>query len=398
MAVIEHLLMSILPFVAVLSVVVFVHEFGHFQAARWCRIAVKSFSIGMGSELFGWTDKHGTRWKVSSIPIGGFVSWLDDTDPTSTAPPTEEYSQLPQEEARKRGYYRAQPAWMRALVVAAGPFTNFVFAILVFAFVAMIVGRDVTDYNSFAPKIAGVAPRSAASAAGIQVGDVIAAVDGQTITTWKQFQDIVAQRGATRMALTLTHDGATRIVGLTPQIADHPGPNGSIVHGPVVGVALDQSTGPQVIASVGPVDAVVQGAQQSWQLVASTGEYLYGMATGRNSGSDIAGPLGILNQSGKVAQASLAGHDNDFLGGLGSLGLSLLFFAAMLSVAVGFVNVLPIPVLDGGHFVFYVIEGIRGGKPLPPAAQEWAFRAGLAVMASLFLFATWNDITRWTQG
>lgn len=378
---IQSMLIYASSFVLVLSVVVFVHEFGHFRIGRWCGIAVKSFSIGLGSEWFGWTDKHGTRWKISRIPLGGFVSWIDDTDGSSLRPATEEDQALSHEEARRRGHFRAMPLWKRAATVAAGPLTNFVFAIAAFALLAFIVGRDI-------PRIDQVQPNSPAATAGLKPGDVIARIDGRDVRDFPAMQAAIARSADRPLTLVVVREAQTLGLQVTPR----PSPANARVG--VIGVVHDSS----VRQPVAPLAAVSQGAYDTWSIISQTLGYLGGVLTGRESGDQIAGPLGIINVSGQVASSALDAPNATFQQKAQMLALSLLRLMAVLSVAVGFVNLLPIPILDGGHLLFYGIEALRGGKPLPPAAQEWAFRAGFAVMASLFLFATWNDITRLFPG
>lgn len=386
----QNALIYVGSFVVVLSLVVFVHEFGHFQVGRWCGIAVKSFSIGFGSEWFGWTDKHGTRWKISNIPLGGFVSWVDDSDPTSTRPATEEAQELSIEEARRRGHFRAQPVWKRAAATAAGPVANFMFSIVAFGTLALVVGGDATDINSVPARIGGVVDNSAAAQAGLRVGDIVRAADETPIGSFMDLQRQVAGAAGRPLQLTVERDGTMVTIAATPGVREAGGQSVGVlgVSGPLV---LEAE---RVIVRYGPVEAVGVGAQRTWDVVAQTGAYIGAIFAGRESGDQIAGPLGILNVSGQVATTALEGSDDAPGGPIGMLVLSLLGLAAMLSVAVGIVNLLPIPILDGGHLVFYAIEAVRGGRPLPAAAQEWAYRAGFAVMAGLFLFATWNDITR----
>lgn len=394
----QDALVYIGSFVLVLSVVVFVHEFGHFRIGRWCGIAVKSFSIGLGSEWFGWTDKHGTRWKVSRIPLGGFVSWIDDTDGSSTLPASEADQSLSLEEARKLGHFRAMPLWKRAATVAAGPLTNFVFAIFAFALAAFVAGRDVTDYPSLAARVGGVEPGSVAAAAGLHAGDVVRAANGAPINTWGQFQELVQQSPEQTLSLLVQREGGERTLSVTPRAVERPGQNGATERVGAIGVRLGVIEADRTIESVSAGEALQFGAANTWEIVARTGAYVGGIFTGQNSGRDIAGPLGILNASGQVATMALDGDDRGLWQKVGSLFFALLQWAAMLSVAVGIVNLLPIPVLDGGHLLFYGIEALRGGKPLPASAQEWAYRAGFAVIGSLFLFATWNDIARLFPG
>ncbi|MBL8536318.1 MAG: RIP metalloprotease [Hyphomonadaceae bacterium] len=379
----QNALVYLGAFVLVLSVVVFVHEFGHFRIGRWCGIAVKSFSIGLGSEWFGWTDKHGTRWKVSRIPLGGFVSWIDDSDGTSTLPASPEHQALSDEEARQRGHFRAQQLWKRAITVAAGPLTNFVFAIVAFAILALVMGRD-------APRIDQVQPGQPASEAGLLPGDVVQTVDGRVVRDFAALQGLIATSPGQTLSFVVRRGDVVVTVPVTPR----PHPDNEQVG--MIGVMHDSSMANR--EPIPPHAALAEGASATWAILSQTTTYLANVVTGRESGAQIAGPLGILNVSGQVASSALEAPEATWSQKALFLTLSLLQLAAVLSVAVGFVNLLPIPILDGGHLLFYGIEALRGGKPIPPAAQEWAYRAGFAVMASLFLFATWNDITRLFPG
>ncbi len=386
-------------FVVVLSVVVFVHEFGHFQVAKWRKVAIDTFSIGFGKTLFGWRDKQGVQWKVGALPLGGYVKFADDADALSTAPAEQFDDPVAKADARRRGLFHAQPLTTRAMVVAAGPLTNFLFSIFAFAVFAFASGRDVTDYNAVRPYITGVAPASAAATAGVQEGDLVEAVNGAQVRGLRMFQTIIAAHPDQAVELTLLQaNGGTRIVTATPRAVERPGPNGAVERIGSLGVNLGVLPEDRVVEPVGVFAALQFGAGNTWGIIVTTFDYIGGVFTGRHSGRDIAGPLGILNVSGQYATAALDAPPSSPGGPIGTLALTLLGLAAMLSVAVGIVNLLPIPILDGGHLLFYSIEALRGGKPLPPTAQEWAYRAGFAVMGSLFLFATWNDITRLLPG
>jgi regulator of sigma E protease len=379
-------------FVLVLSVVVFVHEFGHFQVARWRKVAIDTFSIGFGKTLLGWRDKQGVQWKVGALPLGGYVKFADDADAMSTGPREQIDDPAALAEARAKGLFHAQPLLTRSLVVAAGPVFNFIFAILAFALIALIIGRDITDADALPARIAAVAPGSAAANAGLQPGDTIVTVSGRSVANFSELQAEVAPSAGRPLPVAVRRGQDTLSMTITPTNANGRG---------VLGVS-----GPMVLPSerrverFGPVEALGVGAANTWGIVAQTGAYIGAIFAGRESGDQIAGPLGIINVSGQVATSALTapGGGDNWTDRLGTLGISLLGLAAVLSVAVGFVNLLPIPILDGGHLLFYAIEAARGGRPLPPAAQEWAYRAGFAVMASLFLFATWNDITRLLPG
>lgn len=380
MDVLQNILIYAGSFVLVLSVVVFVHEFGHFQVARWRGVAIDTFSIGFGKTLLGWRDKQGVQWKVGALPLGGYVKFADDADAMSTAPREKIDGPAALAEARAKGLFHAQPLSTRSMVVAAGPVTNFIFSIIAFGLLVFILGRDVAS-------VAAVQPESPAAAAGLQQGDLIRSIDGERIRDFQDLQRVVSQAPNQTLSLIVLRDGSEVSMQITPR----PRPDNPQIGS--IGIAGQRER-------VGPLTALAVGASDTWGIIAQTGAYIGGIFTGRESGNQIAGPLGIINVSGQVATSALTGGGNDvtWLDRLSFLALSLLNLAAVLSVAVGIVNLLPIPILDGGHLLFYGIEAVRGGKPLPPSAQEWAYRAGFAVMASLFLFATWNDITRLFPG
>ncbi len=380
MDVLQNILIYAGSFVLVLSVVVFVHEFGHFQVARWRGVAIDTFSIGFGKTLLGWRDKQGVQWKVGALPLGGYVKFADDADAMSTAPREKIDDPAALAEARAKGLFHAQPLSTRSMVVAAGPVTNFIFSIIAFGLLVFILGRDVAS-------VAAVQPESPAAAAGLQQGDLIRSIDGERIGDFQDLQRVVSQAPNQTLSLLVLRDGSEVSMQITPR----PRPDNPQIGS--IGIAGERER-------VGPLTALAVGASDTWGIIAQTGAYIGGIFTGRESGNQIAGPLGIINVSGQVATSALTGGGDDitWIDRLGFLALSLLNLAAVLSVAVGIVNLLPIPILDGGHLLFYGIEAVRGGKPLPPSAQEWAYRAGFAVMASLFLFATWNDITRLFPG
>ncbi len=380
MDVLQNILIYAGSFVLVLSVVVFVHEFGHFQVARWRGVAIDTFSIGFGKTLLGWRDKQGVQWKVGALPLGGYVKFADDADAMSTAPREKIDDPAALAEARAKGLFHAQPLSTRSMVVAAGPVTNFIFSIIAFGLLVFILGRDVAS-------VAAVQPESPAAAAGLQQGDLIRSIDGERIGDFQDLQRVVSQAPNQTLSLIVLREGSEVSMQITPR----PRPDNPQIGS--IGIAGQRER-------VGPLTALAVGASDTWGIIAQTGAYIGGIFTGRESGNQIAGPLGIINVSGQVATSALTGGGNDvtWLDRLSFLALSLLNLAAVLSVAVGIVNLLPIPILDGGHLLFYGIEAVRGGKPLPPSAQEWAYRAGFAVMASLFLFATWNDITRLFPG
>lgn len=382
-AVLQNILTYAGSFVVVLSIVVFVHEYGHFQVARWRRVAIDTFSIGFGRTLLGWRDRHGVQWKIGALPLGGYVKFLDDADAVSSAPRERIEDPAARAEARRKGLFHAQSLITRSLVVSAGPVTNFIFSILAFALLALVVGRDTA-------RIDQIQPNAPAAAAGLQVGDVLVAVNGKAIRDFQALQRVVSESPNQTLSVVALRGGRQLSLTLTPMPrADNPN---------IGAIGVGHTSSYQSRERIGPLAALADGATSTWEIVAQTAGYVGGVFTGRESGNQIAGPLGIINVSGQVASSALDAPNTTLSQKLQLLALSLLNLAAVLSVAVGIVNLLPIPILDGGHLLFYGVEALRGGKPLPPVAQEWAFRAGFAVMASLFLFATWNDITRLFPG
>jgi len=381
------LLLAAAAFVAVLSVIVFVHEFGHFQAARWGKVAIDTFSIGFGKTLWSGRDRHGVTWRVAALPLGGYVKFEGDADAVSSHPDAAIEDPAALAEARRRGLFHAMPLSTRAFVVAAGPLTNFIFSILVLALLAMIFGRDVTP-----PRVEGVVAGGAAATAGLQAGDRVVAVDGKPTESIGALQKIIRVHPGERIVLTLERADATLqlpVVVSSKRELDQTGVEGDVGF---IGVSLMSEPGRRKVERVGPIEAVGIGATQVWGLIANTGAYVGNVFSGKASAKHIAGPIGIFGASGQVAKGAISGDDT--LGDKATrLIVSLTQLAAMLSVAVGLVNLLPVPILDGGHLMFYAVEAVRG-RPLGPKAQEIGYRAGFALVASLFLFATWNDLQR----
>lgn len=384
--VLEFLFITVPAFLAVLTLVVFVHEYGHFQVGRWFKIQVKSFSIGMGSPLIQRTDKHGTVWKISKIPIGGFVSWVGDTDVSSTKPADMPDDPRELEAMRQQGLYHAQKPGVRAAVAFAGPAANFIFSTIVFAAMFMIVGVVTKDLPA---RVDLLSPGLAAEKAGIKVGDVITAVDGNSVRSISELQAAVAPKANVPIVLSLVRDDAPVTVRLTPTPMTGPDMTGVEQTRGVLGIQARPHKDEFVKSD--PLTALGQGAQRTWQTVADTGAYLGNIFSGKASAGHIAGPVGMMDVSGQVAKSSAVGAT---LGDkLGNLCVALLSLAAFLSVAIGIANLLPIPVLDGGHILLCAIEKLRG-KALDENTQAIGFNAGLLMVLGLFLFATWNDLQR----
>jgi regulator of sigma E protease len=358
----------LLPFLFVLTIVVFIHELGHFLVGRWCGVGVTAFSIGFGPELVGWNDRHGTRWKISAIPLGGYVKFAGDINATSAPDPETLARMTPAERAVS---FHHQPVGKRAAIVAAGPVANFLLAILVFAGIAFIGGRFV-----LAPRIEAVQAGSAAERAGFQPGDLVRSIDGRTIASFADMQRIISASAGDVLSVAVDRGGEPVTLSATPDVRETETPFGKQRIGLL---GLQGSKDPNDVQRVtyGPVDALGIGVYETWYVVERTFDYLGKLIVGRESADQLSGPIRIAQVSGQVAT----------MGGIAAL-ISLV---AVLSVSIGLINLFPIPLLDGGHLLFYAIEAAIG-HPLSERAQEIGFRIGLAIVVMLMLFATWNDI------
>src|SRR5688572_29886938 len=358
----------LLPFLFVLTIVVFIHELGHFLVGRWCGVGVTAFSIGFGPELVGWNDRHGTRWKISAIPLGGYVKFAGDINATSTPDPETLSRMTP---AGRAVSFHHLPVGKRAAIVAAGPVANFLLAILVFAGIAFIGGRYV-----LAPRIEVVQAGSAAERAGFQAGDLVRSINGRTIASFADMQRIISASAGDALSVAVDRGGAPVTLSATPDIRETETPFGKQRIGLL---GLQGSKDPNDVQRVtyGPVEALGVGVHETWYVVERTFDYLGKLIVGRESADQLSGPIRIAQVSGQVAT----------MGGIAAL-ISLV---AVLSVSIGLINLFPIPLLDGGHLLFYAIEAAIG-RPLSERAQEIGFRIGLAIVVMLMLFATWNDI------
>ncbi|MCR6501963.1 RIP metalloprotease RseP [Shinella sp. CPCC 101442] len=359
----------IVPFLIVLTLIVFIHELGHYLAGRWSGIGITAFSIGFGPEIIGFNDRHGTRWKLSAIPLGGYVKFLGDEDAASI-PDYDALAALPEAE-RKRTFLGAA-LWKRAITVAAGPIANFILAIAIFAVMFSIYGRQVAD-----PIVAEVRPGSAAEAAGVRPGDLLVALDGNPVVTFDDVRRYVSVRPELKITVTVRRDGADLDLPMTPQRSEITDQFGNKIELGLIGIVTNQETGNFRVVEYGPLESIGQGVIQSWHIVTGTFDYLSNLVMGRMKADQLGGPIRVAQASGQMATLGVA---------------AVLQLAAVLSVSIGLLNLMPVPVLDGGHLMFYAVEAIRG-RPVGPGAQEIAFRIGMALVLMLMVFATWNDIS-----
>lgn len=366
------LLITVLSFLLVIGPLIFIHELGHYYVGRWFGVKAETFSIGFGREIFGWTDSRGTRWKVGWLPLGGYVKFKGDMNPASQ--PSDEWLSMPPEE--RASCFQAKPVWQRFIIVAAGPVTNFLFAIVVYIGVFASYGEPRTP-----PVVAAVAQGSAADRAGLEPGDRITTINGERISRFEDIGAYVQIRPARRLAITIDRGGETlgfTAVSSAATVRDAFGNEARIGR---LGVRrLDQRVFEPLAPWELPGAAVRQTADTVQMMVVTLGQVI----SGDRSVKEMGGPLKIAQYSGQQASVGW---------------FSFLMFMTVISINLGFINLLPIPLLDGGHLLFYTIEAVRR-KPLKPEAQEWAFRTGLAALLALMMFVTLNDLASfgvWTK-
>jgi regulator of sigma E protease len=362
------LFLTLISFLVVLTVVVFFHELGHFWVGRRCGVGVTAFSVGFGPELFGWTDRHGTRWKLSAIPLGGYVKFVGDLNAASVPNPDQMQEMSPEERAVS---FPHQNVAKRAAIVAAGPIANFILAIAIFAGFNYFSGRQVLE-----PRIEAVQAGSAAERAGFQPKDLIVAIDGKRIETFADMQLLVSSSAGESLAFTVDRGGQTVTLNAVPNFVERTTPFGKQRIG-LLGVEASKDPAAIKRVSYTPWGALKAGAVETWNLVDRTLNFLRRLVMGWESPDQLSGPIGIARASGTAFD----------VGGVYSL-VSLIGF---MSVSIGLINLFPIPLLDGGHLLFYAIEAVRG-RPLSEKAQEIGFRIGFAIVGMLMLFATWNDL------
>ena len=360
------------PFVFVLTLVVFFHELGHFLVGRWCGVKVDAFSIGFGPELAAFVDRKGTRWRLAALPLGGYVKFHGDANGAST---TDRDALETMPIAEKATTFAGQPVWKRALIVVAGPVANFILAIAIFTGVTYVEGRAFLT-----PKIASVTPGEPGAAAGFKAGDLIVSVDGQPIQGWGDIQDIVQNSAGVPLTIVVRRGGQEATLIAAPEYR-------------IVSTALGKSRMPLLglNGSSDPADVRVkyfslptcfgQAAHETWVAVQRTVDFVGGVFRGERPAGEISGPVGIAKISGMVARFGFA---------------ALLNLAAILSISIGLINLAPIPLLDGGHLLYYVVETLLG-RPMSERAQEFGFRVGLGLVLALMIFATFNDIMHMTR-
>lgn len=358
------ILIMIVGFVLLLGPLVVIHELGHYWVGRWFGVKAEAFSVGFGKELWGRTDRRGTRWKLSAIPLGGYVQFAGDMDPTSR-PDDAKFAHLT--EAERAQTFNAQPLWQRALIVAAGPVTNLLFALVIFSAFNLAFGKVVSP-----PVIGHFAAGAPAQAAGMQIGDRIVAIDGSRVEQFPDIVGLVVPYPGRTVSVAIERGGVQRVLAvplLTHVERDRFGNESRIGR---LGIGPAQAR----IEPVGPGEAVVLAGRQTFGIVRLLVVGIQQIVTGERSVQELGGPIKTAKYSGEQL----------------SLGwLSFVSFAAFISINLAFINLLPIPALDGGHLAFYAAEAVRR-RPLDARSQNWAYRTGLAFVLALMLFVTLNDL------
>lgn len=357
------LFLTIIAFLGAIGPLVFVHELGHYFAGRLFGIKADVFSIGFGREITGWSDRRGTRWKIAWLPLGGYVKFAGDMN--AVGEPDAAWLALPADERART--FQAKPLWQRAIVVAAGPIVNLVLAVLILAGFAYGYGVDRT------PAIVdSVVAGGPGAAAGLRQGDRIVAIDGRSIETFSDLARFAQLRPGEHVAMTVERGEGRVVQPLTIGIERQRDRFGNEFRLGRIGVA----SGTPVLAPVSLVEAPIAGMRMTGEIVRGTFDTLGQVISGRRSIDELGGPIRIAKISGEQLALGWA---------------AFVWLVAMLSINLGFINLLPVPMLDGGHLFFYAIEALRR-RPLEPRVQEWAFRGGLAAVLALMLVVTFNDL------
>ena len=386
----QGLLVSVSSTLLVLTLIVTIHELGHFLVAKWCGVAIDRFSIGFGKALVSWRDRSGVEWRIGWIPLGGYVQFAGDENAASV-PDHEDLESLRRTIVTREGeasvsrYFHFKPLWQRALVVAAGPVANFLLAIAIFAVLLATFGQ-----YEISTKIARVNPGAPAAAAGFRAGDTIIRANHHPVRSFQDIGEIAQLRVNLPTQFVVRRDGAELTLTATPALRMRPDDRGVMRSQGTLG--LERISGPDAYVHVryAPMEALAGGVSRTWHILDTTVHYLGRMILGQVSTDELGGPLRIAQISRQVAEDGASGA-TDVAQVLLGVGVNLAGLAATISVGIGFMNLLPIPVLDGGHLLFYAVEAATR-RPVAARVQAAGYRVGLALVLCLMLFATWNDL------
>lgn len=361
------LLSYVIPFLAVLTVIVFVHEMGHYLVARWNGVAIQTFSIGFGPELIGWDDKQGTRWRISAVPLGGYVRFVGDMNAASV-PDAKALADVDPELAPK--LFANKNVWQRIAVVVAGPIANVILTFVILYGLLLGYGR-----YTIPPVIGEVVVASVAEAAGLEAGDVVVSVDGYAVHGFDDFQRFIATAPQRPVSIVIERGGTDQTIELTPEaveVQDRFGNNQRIGR---IGVSRNVDQADVSLYRPGPIEAIGMTVEEIRFIVQRTGAFLGDFFVGRGDVEQLGGPVKVAKVSGEVATLGI---------------VALINLTALLSLNIGIFNLLPVPMLDGGHLLYYLVEAVRG-RPLSMKVQEIGFRFGFALVLALMVFTLFND-------
>lgn len=385
-----HFVVGPVVMLLVLSIIVTFHEFGHFSVARLFKTRVEGFSVGFGNILWSHRDKSGVLWAVRALPLGGYVKFAGDENIASMMPSRDELDAAREAITEREGaaavkdYFHFKPLWQRFLIILAGPAANFILAIFIFTIVNLIVGEAIMR-----PTVAQIISNSPASVAGFQTNDTITRIDGHPVESTDDVHELVALRADTPIAIDVERNHQTVTLHATPsrQILDDPNGLKSTYKGGFLGLRFE---GQKIVRPYTPWEALVAGNHETWDTLGTTLTYIGRIFTGKENGDQISGPIGMTKAAGDIVQ-NLVDTQATPLEKVLSGVLTFVQFTAFISIGIGFLNLLPIPVLDGGHLMFYVYQSVAK-KPVPAGIQNAAFRIAIVLVLGLMLFAAWNDI------
>ena len=362
----------IIPFIILITVVVFVHEYGHYYFAKRYGVGVTDFSIGFGKEIFGFNDKSGTRWKFCLIPLGGYVKFFGDRNVFSQAEQAEILKKYNKSDQKR--LFTIKPLYQRALIVFGGPFANFLLAIVIFSCIYMFVGKDFTP-----AKIAQVSVDSPAEKAGLQKNDVIVGINDNKVLSIREVSTFINTASSNSIDITVLRNDREIVFKTDSKFIESKDVFGNLVKKRIIGISIAPATSEINQKKLGPATAIYYSIKEIWFVCKTTLNYVGSLILGQADTSQLGGPIKIAKISGQVAEFGL---------------LAFISTIAYISISLGLINLFPIPLLDGGHLMFFLFEKILG-RPLSQKTQEGFFRIGLFLLISLMVFTTFNDINTW---
>jgi regulator of sigma E protease len=392
LAFLQNAVTYVVPFLIVLTLIVTIHELGHFLTARLFGVAIDRFSIGFGRAVASWRDRAGTEWRIGWIPVGGYVKFAGDENAASV-PDQRDLTIMRAEIGAREGagaegkYLVFKPLWQRALIVAAGPTANFLLAIVIFSAIFATIGRAVTPFS-----VATVQSGSAAQHAGLQVGDRILAADGHRIEGFEELASYVTYRDGVAIDFTVLRGLSRLHIVATPGSRQVQAAFGGLQTVGLLGIT-PHAESEWRYRRENPIAAVGSGVRETWQVLSTTVFYLGRILTGQANVGQLHSVFGIAKATGAITQQAIDQSPRRLGDQVFAVVVNLAGFAALISVSIGFMNLLPLPVLDGGHLLFYAYEWVAG-RPVATAVQSVGYRVGLALLVGLMLFATWNDLQR----